>query len=656
MAHCHDTGLKLAIPENVKKIVLAGNPNTGKSVFFNYLTGLYVDVSNYPGTTLEISHGKMDEDVIIDTPGVYGLSSFNDEEKIARDIIINADIVLNVVDAVHLERDLFLTQQIIDTGVPVVVALNMVDEAKRQGIEIDYQALSSLLGVPVIPTVAIKGQGLEKVKNTLHSATKGRITPGLKKSLTDLINRVGSQGEALLVLEGDEVVASRHGILPGKERDKVYMERRKRVNEITAEVLKEVRQGASFATTLGRLMIKPVTGIPILALALWLMYKAIGVFVAQDIVGITEETIMIGMYEPAIKGLISKYVTLDSILGQFLAGEFGILTMAPTYLLGLLMPLVVGFYFFLALFEDSGYLPRIATLTDRVLSSLGLNGRAVIPMILGFGCVTMATIVTRILGSDRERRIAIFLLGLTIPCSAQLGVIVGLLAGVGIKLTIMYIVVIFSMLVAAGTILNAILPGKSTDLLIDLPPLRIPRLANVLKKTGVKSYGFLKEAAPLFALGAIIITGLQVTGTLEVIQNLLAPITVGWLGLPKEAATAFVMGIVRRDFGAAGLTSLSLTSMQTVVALITITLFVPCIASIMVLFKERSKKEAAIIWSASLVVAFIAGGTVARLANIFSTGNEVNIFAVTIAFVLLSIGAIAVTKISRKKLFSTFRV
>lgn len=641
MAHCHCPGLKMDIPEGSRRIVLAGNPNTGKSVFFNQLTGIYVDVSNYPGTTLDISYGRYGSDVVIDTPGVYGISSFNDEERIARDIILSADLVVNIVSATHLERDLFLTQQIIDTGVPVIVALNMMDDARRLGIAVDVDRLSQLLGVPVIPTVAVKRDGLDRLKAELFTARPGNPTPGLEGEIHQLLNRVGSRGEALLVLEGDPVIAGRHGCQPGTRREEIYRRRRERVNEIYAQVVRETSRGANFGTVLGRWMLKPVTGIPILLLALWVMYKAIGVFIAGTVVGITEETIMQGIYEPAVRHLVEQFISLSSVPGIILTGDFGLLTMTVTYLLGLLMPLVVGFYFFLSLFEDSGYLPRIATLVDRLLNAIGLNGRGVIPLILGFGCVTMATITTRLLSSDRERKIAIFLLGLTIPCSAQLGVIAGMLAGLGPQYVALYILVIFSVLVMAGTLLSTLLPGKSADLLIDLPPLRLPRLDNVLKKTGTKSYHFLKEAAPLFALGALLISIFQVTGILDFLQNILAPLTVGWLNLPRETATAFIMGIVRRDFGAAGLTALELNPLQTVVALITITLFVPCIASVLVIFKERTKKEAAFIWGSSWVAAFLVGGLVAQMARLFSpaaTGDGV--MPVMLAFLVLTLAVV----------------
>lgn len=614
MSTCHKReNCNLEVSLGGKRIVLAGNPNTGKSVVFHYLTGIYVDVSNYPGTTLEISSGRAGKDVIIDTPGVYGISSFNDEERVARDVILGADLVINVVSAVHLERDLFLTQQIIDAGLPAIMALNMVDEAKKMGISIDISLLSGMMGIPVVETVAVKGIGLDSLKEKIAQARRGIMTPGLAEVLQELSGINCSPGENLLVLEGDQDIAAKLGVPPQGKREEIYKLRRIRVNEIGQRVKSEVLVGSSFRSLLGRLMIMPATGIPLLALTLYLMYKIIGVFVAGTVVGFAEETIMLGKYEPWIRHWVGQILPLDSPAGYMLVGEFGLLTMTFTYLIGLLMPLVGGFYLLLSILEDSGYLPRIATLVDRVLSSIGLNGRAVIPMILGFGCVTMATITTRLLATEREKKIAIFLLGLTIPCSAQLGVIAGLLAGVGGQYVILYALVIFSVLVMAGTALNSLLPGEPSHLLIDLPQLRLPQVKNVLRKTWIKTFGFLKEAAPLFALGAFLISMLQLTGILDLIQRWLSPLTVGWLGLPQESATAFVMGIVRRDFGAAGLTAMELSSVQIVIALVVITLFVPCIASILVIFKERTRPEAAWIWGASIVIAFITGGIVNQL-------------------------------------------
>jgi len=635
--HCHDSGIKIQIPEGARKIVLAGNPNVGKSVFFNALTGLYVDVSNYPGTTLEISHGKYGQDVVIDTPGVYGISSFNDEEKIARDIILGADVVINIVDAVHLERDLFLTQQVIDTGVPVVVALNMIDESQHQGRKIEIDLLSDLLGVPVVPTVATRKTGIDELKAVIDRARPGHIEPDLHSRLHIMHDRVGNQGEALLILEGDPIVAQRHGVEAGTDREEIYLQRRARVNDIVGHVVSQSKEGASFGTLLGRLMIQPLTGIPILSVFLYLMYKFIGVVIAGDVVGFTEETIMIGKYEPFVRGLVGRFIAENSALGTILIGEFGVLTMTVTYILGLLLPLVLGFYLALSSFEDSGYLPRIAALSDRALSAIGLNGRAVIPIILGFGCVTLATIVTRLLGSERERKIAIFLLGLAIPCSAQLAVIAGLISRVSGLYMTLYVLVIFTVLVVVGTLLNKFLPGESTDLLIDLPPLRLPRIENVIKKTVTKSYHFLIEATPLFALGALFIGLLQVTGLLTVFQKALQPFTVGWLGLPKEASTVFIMGFVRRDFGAAGLSQMPLTEVQTIVGLITITLFVPCIASTLILFKERGRREALIMWPAILSIAFLIGGLVYQAYRLFGSVEAVigAVFGVLLVAVII---------------------
>lgn len=616
--HCHRLARQLHLAEDTERIVLVGNPNVGKSVIFNALTGMYVDVSNFPGTTVEISHGKWGEADIIDTPGIYGISSFNEEETVARDVILQADKVVNVVDAVHLDRDLFLTLQLIDMQIPTVVALNMMDEAKEMGLDINVERLQELLGVPVIPTVAVTGEGFPQLKQAIATACPGKSDPELTRDLVAIMTYIHSRREAVLALEADSAVLRRYEVpphlAPGEaKRDEIYLRRRHRVDDIVEEVVCQSTVTTKWKQRLSSLMLRPLTGIPLLLLTLYLMYQLIGVFIAGTVVGITEEIIMQGYYEPFVRGLVAKAIPIDSALGVILVGEFGILTMTITYLFGLLLPLVVGFYAALAILEDSGYLPRIATLVDRLLTRLGLNGRAVIPLILGLGCVTMATITTRILGSRRERTIATMLLALAVPCSAQLGVIAAMLSGIGTGWALLYIATIFFTFVIIGTVLHHLLPGCSTHLLVDLPTLRWPRWKNVGRKTVMKSVTFLREAGVLFFLGALLISTMQVTGLLEALQSAAAPLTVGWLQLPRETATAFIMGIVRRDFGAAGLYDMELTPLQTLVSLITITLFVPCIASMIVIFKERGWKEGVVIFASTFFLAFLIGGSVSQL-------------------------------------------
>lgn len=619
---------------NVKNIVITGNPNVGKSVIFNYLTGVYNDVSNFPGTTVDIICSRQGDYVFSDTPGVYGLSGFSPEEKLARDIILQADIVINVVDAVHLERDLFLTQQLLDAGIPTIVALNMLDEAKNQGIYIKEDVLAEELSVPVVATVAVQGDGLHTLKSLLTKAVVGKQTPGIHSKVAN-INQQIPWRESLLIAEGDEDIAARNDQQPGLYRDEIYKERRRRVNELVDRVVQEIKVQDSLSTKIGRLMLRPLTGIPMLLITLYLMYLLIGVLVAQNLVDFTEGVVMGEYYQPFIRDLLHSVLDDSGVLWELLAGKFGVLTMAVTYLLGLLFPLVIGFQLVLSMLEDSGYLPRIATMLDRLLISMGMNGQAVIPLILGFGCVTMATISTRILGSDRERLIAIFLLAFAVPCSAQMAIITSMLAGLGFFYALAYGLVIFTALATAGTILARFLPGNSTALWIDLPPLRLPKLSNVLKKTWNKSSEFIVEAAPLFAGSAVVLSLLEVTGGLTAIENFVAPITVKWLGLPKEVAGGFIMGFIRREFGTAGIFMVPMDPIQKFIALTTITFFVPCIATAMVIFKERGWKQGATIWLIIFVLAFVVGGIVAQLIKLLSLLEGVSIMPMLAGITLL---------------------
>jgi ferrous iron transport protein B len=665
------------------KLVLVGNPNVGKSVFFHHFTGVYVDVSNFPGTTVDISQGHYKKMLVSDTPGIYGVSSFNDEERVARDVILDADVVVNVVDAVNMERDLFLTLQLVDMNFPMVVVLNMMDEVANAGLKIDLEKLEALLGVPVIAATAVKKKGFAELEAALPAARHGLEDPKLAALLdpvkSKLLAAANPTADALMILEGDAFVAAKHGMATMDMRDEIYVARRNRVNAIVQQtVIDEAKSKLSvrISEKLGQLTINPVTGLPILFFALWMIYQTIGVLVAQRVVGYTEVEYGNKLWEPFAKHLFAKITPVDisvdvldpvasptgkggsktvetrafdfpngtsadekklddlkafikdkdvlqtftfredSLWGKVVvvfAGEFGALTMTVTYLCFLLLPLVVGFYLFLAILEDCGYLPRLATMVDRLLNMIGLNGRAVIPIILGFGCVTMATITTRLLNTQREKTIAASILNFAIPCSAQLAVITALLTLAGGTYTLIFFAIVFAILVGVGTVTDKILPGKSSALLIDLPPIRLPQAGNVAKKTWIKTVSFMKEATPWFFIGAIIVSVMQVTGLLTLWVNLFEPVTTKWLHLPKEAALAFVMGMVRRDFGAAGLYGMALTPPQIVVALTVITIFVPCVASLMVLVKERGSKEAFTIWFGSWILAFSVGGVVAMI-------------------------------------------
>jgi ferrous iron transport protein B len=662
------------------KIVLAGNPNVGKSVIFNALTGLSADVSNYPGTTIDIARGTVGEHELVDTPGVYGVSSFNDEERAARRLIVDAEVVVNVVSALSLERDLFLTLQLIDMGKPLLVVINQWDETKDRGILIDTTTLGEQLGVPVITCVAVKKEGISNIVANLPQARRGKSDATLATLLSPLEEQNIPRAHALLILEGDSQSADAHaqtlaavraeqslkgtselqsGETNKNHRQDIYKRRRQRVNEISETCVKSLSKKKTISTKLGRLLLHPVAGTVAAAFVCYMIfYQLLGVFVAGTVVELTEKKGMKVYYEPLVRriaattfpctitvkdkkfdfpqGTFANQVattTLDAelksaapasveydfwshpsaraVMGNILVGEYGMLTLTVTYLLGLLFPLVLGFYFGLSILEDSGYLPRLAVLVDRVLNKVGLNGRAIIPLILGLGCVTMATITTRLLSTRREKIIATALLGVAIPCSAQLGVVSGTLAQIGgLYAWAIYGAIVTSILATTGVALNMVLPGKSDALIMDLPPMRLPRMDNVMKKTWSKSWAFLKEATKPFFIAGFAVSVAHMTGLLSMFVNALQPITVAWLHLPSDPriATTFVLGIVRRDFASFGLTEVPMTAAQALTAMIVITLFVPCIATVGVMTKERGPKIAFTIWIGSWIAAFIIGG------------------------------------------------
>lgn len=666
--------------DRIGKVALVGTPNVGKSVIFNALTGTYVTVSNYPGTTVEVSRGKLRLGAhtweVVDTPGMYSLISITGEEEVTRKLLIEErpEVVVHVVDAKNLERMLNLTLQLLEAGFPVILVVNMMDEASRLGIQVNTEQLGELLGIPVIPASAVNGRGIDALKEAIGSsmayrekreeaaatvqpfavssdlpesdagcaAAKGTTTgrrlirydPVLETALQEMAPclsddyQLSKRTVALLLLQDDEgirrVVCSRDAARYPEIRQFVTaaqsgyeeplscvlgLERQAVASRMSRQVM-TIRRGstAGWGEYISRLTTQPLSGILILLLVLYFgLYRFVGVFGAGTLVDYLEtgyQTVI----NPWINRVVAGYVPWVPVR-DLLANDYGILTLALRYAIAIVLPIVGTFFIVFSLIEDSGYLPRLALLVDRVFKSVGLSGRAVIPMTLGFGCDTMATMVTRTLETRRERVIATLLLALAIPCSAQLGVVLAILSGRP-RALIVWIGFICLVFLLVGFLSARILPGETPAFYMELPPLRWPKWQSVLTKTWLRVQWYFLEVLPIFVLVSFFIWLGYLTGIFQLLLAWLTPV-VGWLGLPGETAPVFLLGFFRRDYGAAGLFDLyrmgMMTVTQLVVAAVTLTLFVPCVAQFVMMIKERGAKTAVAIASFVFCFSFLSG-------------------------------------------------
>ena len=630
----------------LRTLALVGHPNVGKSVLFHRLTGTYVTVSNYPGTTVEVSRAtpRFDREAsLLDTPGVLALPSRSDDERATMRALLNEDMrtLIQVGDAKNLRRTLNLTALLAELGVPMVMALNMTDEAKARGVTVDAGALAEALGVPVVATVATGGEGIAALTDALSRAAVPapllRYDPVLERDIARveqliLANcphpRLAARGLSILAIGRDQEVADWLAAQPGSA------ELRAALAELTAPTgrdtlparLARERGGAAEALArtvtqqaagkdrtlsmlLGRTAVHRLWGWPMLLGVLYLVYLFVGDFGASTLVGLLEEDFFGEVLNPAVTDFVRAHIATPWLADLFV-GEYGLWTMGMTYALALILPIVTTFFLAFGVLEDSGYFSRLSVIANRMFAAIGLNGRAVLPMVLGLGCVTMATLTTRILHTPRERLITIYLMALAIPCSAQLGVVLGLLGGISFAATVIWVACIVGVLLFTGWLASKVVPGRRVPLITELPPMRMPVLGNVLKKTGGRLKWYLIEVIPLFLIGTLIMFGLDRSGALPWIIEAGKPLVVDWLGLPPEASAAFVMGFLRRDFGASGLFALQaeLSMVQAVVGMVTITLFVPCIASLMMIVKEQGVKVAALMLAMIIPTAFFVGG------------------------------------------------
>ena len=573
----------LAAPQILKlrtrplRIALVGQPNVGKSVVFGCLTGRYVTVSNYPGTTVAVTKGRalVGAEVcdVIDTPGVNALDgTLSEDEKITRQVVASdeADVVVQVADARNLRRALMLTSQIAALGKPQILMLNMIDEAFARGVSVDAGALSAALGVPVVEAVAIEGRGIPELRAALPDAAAAVVPPH------------HAAGERALWA---------HDLT-------------ERVRLVSALSLARIQE------TLARLTRKPATGLPILALVLYAMYLFVGVFGAQTLVKVMEDGVFGRVVNPGAVWLAERTVPVAWVR-EFFVGPYGLITMGATYSIAIVLPVVATFFFVFGFLEDSGYIPRLAIFCDRMFRVMGLNGKAVLPMVLGLGCDTMATMTTRILGTPKERLIAILLLALGIPCSAQLATIMGILGGISFAALATLFAVVVSQIFLVGWLAARVLRGERSEFIMELPPIRWPQLGNLLTKTRLRVWWYLGEAVPLFLIGTALLFVLDKLGALVLIGRAGEPLVTGLLGLPASTAQVFVMGFLRRDYGAAGLYQLAhsgqLSGVQAVVALTVMTLFVPCVANFLMMVRERGLRTGFAILAVITPVALLTG-------------------------------------------------
>lgn len=595
----------MSAPRPNKRIVLAGNPNVGKSVIFSRLTGVQVIASNYPGTTVGFTRGYLtfpsDLEVrpgapfapaerveIVDAPGVYSLCPCCPADQVARDLIAGADYVVCVVDSTNLERNLNLVLQILETGIPAVVALNMWDETAHRGVKIDPALLERRLHVPVVPVVGVTGEGIRK-----------------------LVERL------------DEAVSSGLPSLPGPERWR-------RIGEIVGECQELVHHHHTFLQLLSDLSVKPWTGLPLAAGVIFFAFvlvRLIGEFlVAGDVVIFREPLLKLPfgttfLFETAWVPLMEKLSILlggggflhDLLIGALADGKidlmqsFGLLTTGLYIPLGVVLPYILAFYLVLGFLEDFGYLPRLAVLLDWLMHRLGLHGYAIIPNLLALGCNVPAILATRVLESRRERFIAATLVSIAIPCAALQAMVIGVLGPRGGRYVLLVYLVLFCVWLVTGFILSRTVKGYSPELIIEIPHYRLPPFGPYWKKIFSRLRGFLKEGIPVILLGVAAVNILDYLGFFSAVSVLAAPVVEKALGLPREVSTVLVVGFLRKDMALGLLAPMGLTTKELVVACSVLAMFFPCLATFAVLLRELGWRDLLKATGVMLVVSLTAG-------------------------------------------------
>jgi ferrous iron transport protein B len=562
----------------MKKIVLMGNPNVGKSVVFSRLTGANVIASNYPGTTVDFSKGKMcigkEGHEIIDAPGTYSLEPSNKAEEVALEMSGQADLIINVVDATNLERNLFLTLQLLERKKPVILALNMWDEARHTGITINLKKLEYELQIPVVPTVALSGEGIY-----------------------DLVHRMDEARSADM-------------IEPMNESDRWI-----KIGEIIRNVQQVTHRHHTLRDWISEASIRPLTGFPI-ALAVISAALFLIIFIGQTLVTSIFDPLFV-LYAPIVMGIgtwLGPGLLHQLLIGTLIDGQIdyiqsmGLLTTGVYVPFAIVLPYIIAFYSVLAVFEDSGYLPRLATLTDTIFHRFGMHGFGIIPVFLGLGCNVPGILAARSLETKKQRFIAATLIAISVPCLAKNAMVFGILGSFGLSYIILVFATLFIVFVISGLILNRFVKGDSPEICLEIPPYRMPDYMTVLKKTWMRIRWFLKEAIPFLFLGVLLINIFYAVGFVEWLGGIFAPVIQGWFGLPKEATTALLIGFLRKDLAVGMLLPLGMSPLQLVIATTLLTIYFPCVGTFAVMFRELGIRGMVKAIAFMAGTAFLVGG------------------------------------------------
>jgi ferrous iron transport protein B len=635
-------------------IALAGNANVGKSVVFNQLTGSSQIIGNWPGKTVERAQGILNFEgqkvVVVDLPGIYSFSTFSMEEIVSREYIAfeHPDVVINVLDASVLERNLFFTIQLIEMDVPLVVCLNQMDVAKKKGVTIDRKKLEHALGVPVVSTVAIRGEGIYELTKTAVKVAENRsnnkkscLRYGVEieeriEKLVDVIESENldlgypSRWVAIKLLENDPEIKK----LVGSKSERTNNE-----SEVLAAEISRIHEEPCFAVLASEryslanriaadAQRQSVVGTTLSEKLDWMTtHRVLGYITSAGvIVGLLLWTFTIG---GSLSTLLSDALGFfqpvnpkfnGSVLGVLWNGVFGGIVAGIT----LVVPYVVPFYMMLAIIEDSGVLTRVAFMMDSAMHKIGLHGKALIPLILGYGCNVPAIRACRIMETKRERLLASFAVTFA-PCAARTILILGLVAAFvspfwALALYGVDILLIFVL----GRIALKIVPGQSTGLIMEMHSFKVPSLYVVGKQTWVRTKSLIYIVFPMYVIGSALVQVLYAMGVLGPVSNAILPLTVGWLGLPAIAGILLILGVVRKEFILLGAVAIfgstNLALFLTPVQLITLALigilYIPCLSTIAVLAKDFGWKTAAAISTANFVSAIIVGGIAFRLLSL----------------------------------------